>query len=166
MTLPTPPLTTALIALRPVLPADLDVFFLQQLEPEGIRMAAFTHTDPSDRAHFDAHWAKIFADPIVTIRTILYDGQVAGNIACHTWFGPPEVCYYLGKDFWGTGIASRALEALLQLVPARPLTARAVKDNVASLRVLEKCGFRVVGSEKSFANGRGEEVEEIILELR
>jgi L-amino acid N-acyltransferase YncA len=42
----------------------------------------------------------------------------------------------------------------------------AAKDNVASLRVLEKCGFTVVGYEKGFANARGEEIEEVILELR
>jgi len=154
------------ISLRPVLPADLDVFFLQQLDPEGIRMAAFTPNDPADRAHFDAHWAKILADPNLTIRTILYDGQVAGNIACHAWFGSPEVCYWLGREFWGKGVATQALTAFLELLPVRPLSARAAKDNLASLRVLEKCGFRIVGSDKGFANGRGEEVEELILELR
>jgi RimJ/RimL family protein N-acetyltransferase len=157
---------TTPISLRPVLPADLDVFFLQQLDPDAIRMAAFTPKDPSDRAYFEAHWAKILADPTLTVRTILYEGQIAGNIACHSWFGSPEVCYWLGRDFWGKGIATRALAAFLELLPTRPLTARAAKDNLASLRALEKCGFQVVGSDRGFANGRGEEVEELIMELK
>ncbi|MDX6482371.1 MAG: hypothetical protein QOE95_142, partial [Gaiellaceae bacterium] len=41
----------------------------------------------------------------------------------------------------------------------------AAKDNVASLRVLEKCGFKIVGEGKGFSNARGEEVEEFLLEL-
>ena len=49
---------------------------------------------------------------------------------------------------------------------SRPLYARATKDNVASLRVLEKCGFTICGDDKAFANARGEEIEEAILELR
>ncbi len=34
-----------------------------------------------------------------------------------------------------------------------------------SLRVLEKCGFRIIGEDKGFANARGREVEEFLLEL-
>jgi RimJ/RimL family protein N-acetyltransferase len=48
---------------------------------------------------------------------------------------------------------------------ARPIYARVAKDNVASLRVLEKCGFTITGQAKGFANARGEEIEEWILEL-
>ena len=43
--------------------------------------------------------------------------------------------------------------------------ARAASDNVASLRVLEKAGFRRVGVNRDFAPGRGEEIEETILRL-
>jgi len=31
--------------------------------------------------------------------------------------------------------------------------------------VLQKCGFKIVGKDKGFANGRGEETEECILRL-
>ena len=43
--------------------------------------------------------------------------------------------------------------------------ARAAKDNRASLAVLRKCGFVVVGEDSGYANGRGVEVEEWVLEL-
>lgn len=153
------------ITLRPVLPADLEVFFEQQLDPQANYMAGFTAKDPADRAAFMAHWGKILADPGITIRTILFDGQVAGSVACHSWFGDPEISYWLGKSFWGRGIASAAVTEFLQIYPERPLFARAVADNRASLRVLEKNGFVRIGAERGFANARQAEVDEVILVL-
>jgi RimJ/RimL family protein N-acetyltransferase len=79
--------------------------------------------------------------------------------------GQPEVTYWIGKEYWGNGVATRALSAFLESARVRPLHARAAKDNVASLRVLEKCGFVITGEDKGFSNARGEEVEEFILTL-
>lgn len=80
-------------------------------------------------------------------------------------FGTPEVSYWIGREFWGKGIATRALSELLGHVKMRPLYARAAKDNIASLRVLQKCGFTICGEDKGFASARGEEIEEFILVL-
>jgi len=44
---------------------------------------------------------------------------------------------------------------------ARPLYARGAKDNITSIRVLEKCGFTISGYDKAFASARGEEVEKL-----
>jgi RimJ/RimL family protein N-acetyltransferase len=71
----------------------------------------------------------------------------------------------LDRSAWGRGIASRALELLLELVPARPLHARAASDNIASLRVLRKAGFEIIGAEISYASARKCEIEETILRL-
>jgi len=47
----------------------------------------------------------------------------------------------------------------------RPLYARAAKDNTTSIRILNKCGFKLIGHERGFANARGIEIEEVVLEL-
>jgi RimJ/RimL family protein N-acetyltransferase len=154
------------ILLRDVIASDLPVFFENQLDPVANRMAAFTAKDPADREAFMAKWAKILADPGIKLKTVLFEGQIAGSVLSHGWFGDPEVCYWFGRTFWGKGIASRALAEFLVCQKLRPLYARVVKDNAASLRVLEKCGFSICGRDKGFANGRGEEVEEIVLVLR
>ena len=73
------------LSLRPVTDTDLPIFFEQQLDPEANWMAAFTAKDPTDRLAFDQHWVKVLADPGITIRTILYQGQVAGSVLCHAW---------------------------------------------------------------------------------
>ncbi|HEY7357017.1 MAG TPA: GNAT family N-acetyltransferase [Ktedonobacterales bacterium] len=154
------------VLLREVIDADLPIFFEQQLDADANYMAAFTARDPADRAAFMAHWARILRDETNTNRTILWAGQVAGSVACYEEeAGRPEVTYWLGKPYWGKGIATSALRALLLQVTARPMYARAAKDNLASLRVLEKCGFTIIGEGQGFANARGKEIEEYLLQL-
>ncbi len=154
------------VTLRDIIPSDLPIFFIQQQDPDANYMAAFTSRDPSDRQAFDLHWAKIMSDDTVINKTILYNGEIAGNIAKFIMFGQPEIGYWIGKEFWGKGIATQALKAFLQVVTMRPLYAAAAKDNVGSLRVLQKCGFVITGYDQAFAEARGAEIEEALLELK
>jgi RimJ/RimL family protein N-acetyltransferase len=93
------------------------------------------------------------------------EGEVAGTIG--SWGDPHEreITYWIGRSYWGKGIATCALGAFLTVDRTRPLHARTAYDNVASRRVLEKCGFRVVGTERGFAEARSREIEEIVLRL-
>jgi RimJ/RimL family protein N-acetyltransferase len=155
----------AVVALRPVADGDLDALFEQMRDPQGIWMAAFTAKDPDDRNAFDAHMATVRSSPDVTMRAVICDGRLAGSIASFDAEGRTEVTYWIDRALWGKGIATQALARLLELVPTRPLYARAASDNAGSLRVLHKCGFRAIGTENSFATGRSEEIEETILRL-
>jgi RimJ/RimL family protein N-acetyltransferase len=154
------------VSLREVRDSDLPVFFSHSNDPEGTWMAAFTAEDPSDRAHFDAHWARIRRDPSCIVRTVVGEGdEVLGSTGV---YGPPEereVTYWIGREYWGRGAATAALRAMLGVVPERPLRARAAADNRGSIRVLEKCGFVMTGTERGFANARGEEIDEVVLAL-
>lgn len=154
-----------MIQLRDVTEGDLPIFFEQQRDPEANYMAAFTAKDPADREAFNTHWQKVLADESNTVKTILFAGNVAGHIAQFEQFGQPEVSYWLGRKYWGQGIATQALSLFLNHISIRPLYARAAKDNIGSIRVLEKCGFMVAGEDKGFANARGQETEEFILKL-
>jgi RimJ/RimL family protein N-acetyltransferase len=152
--------------LRGVVDDDLPLFFDFQLDRDANYMAAFTARDPTDREAFTAHWNEIMAEPTNMIRTIVCDGQVVGSVSSYEESGRPEVTYWIGRAYWGKGIATRALTAFLAQVNAtRPIYARVAKDNLGSRRVLEKCGFRVIGEMTGFANARGEEIEELLLEL-
>ena len=103
--------------------------------------------------------------PQNTTRTIVAEGQVAGHIACYPNGENIEVTYWVGREFWGRGSATQALNRMLQFVVDRPIFARAAADNIGSIKVLQKCGFKIVGKNKDFANGRGEDTEEYILRL-
>ena len=157
---------TTPIQLRDVIQGDLPIFFNHQLDPLANYMAAFTAENPADQQAFNAHWQKILSDDTITIKTILYTKEVAGHIASFQRFGQPEITYWIGKAYWGKGIATQALSIFLtHHSQQRPLHARVAKDNIASIRVLEKCGFTITGQDKGFANARNQEIEELILTL-
>lgn len=151
------------ITLHDVSQDDLPILFEHQLDPDAVKMAAF----PSrDREAFMAHWAKIMADEKVINKTILFDDQVAGSIACFEMDGKREIGYWIGKEYWGKGIGSESLKQLLGQVKMRPLYAHVVKHNVAFQRVLQKCGFLVIGEDQWTPSPEIGEVEELILELK
>ena len=153
------------VSLRPLEDRDLDTIFGQVTDPESIRMAAFTAENQTDRGAFFDRMSRLRADASVANRVIDVDGEVAGTIASFRVDNELEVTYWVDRKQWGKGIASAALQILLSETAERPLYARAASDNVASLRVLEKAGFRRVGVNRDFAPGRGEEIEETILRL-
>jgi RimJ/RimL family protein N-acetyltransferase len=126
------------VTLRDVTEDDLSHFFEHQIDPDAARMAAFPSRDRE--AHM-AHWHKVLANSTNVTRTIVCDGQVAGNMGSWVQDGDRLIGYWLGKSFWGRGIATAALSRFLTIVQSRPLYAHVVRTNRGSIRVLEKCGF-------------------------
>ena len=153
------------VVLRDVADSDLPILFEYQKDPEASHMAAFLPRDPSDRDAFLTHWRRILSDPTKITKAILWNGQLAGTVGSFLGDGKPQITYWIGKEFWGNGIATQALAELLRVVNDRPLYASAASDNVASIRVLEKCGFAMRGSAKAFAKARGTEIDEVFFEL-
>ena len=150
------------VLLRDVTEADLPTFYEHQLDPDACMMAAFVSRD---RETFMSHWTKILRDESAIARTILQDGHVAGNVVSFEANGKPLVGYWIGKEFWGKGVATRALTEFLREVRTRPIYAHVAKHNVGSIRVLEKCGFTICGEEKGAPDASGAEVEEVVLRL-
>jgi RimJ/RimL family protein N-acetyltransferase len=149
------------VRLRGVIQSDLPVFFEQQLDPEATAMAAF----PSREGEaFMAHWARIMADKANLQMTIEYEGRVAGNMVSFALGSERDIGYWLGKEYWGKGIATRALREFLNIEQTRPLYGHVARHNLGSRRVLEKCGFQLAGEDK-YVNPAGKEVEEFIFRL-
>ena len=157
------------LTLRDVIDSDLQIFFEHQLDSEANQMAAFTSENPGDEDAFLNHWRKIRFDNANRIKTIVLDESiVAGYVSSYPDpdLGQLEVAYWIGKDYWGRGIATNALSEFLDnFQKTRPIFARVAKDNLGSFRVLQKCNFKVVGEGRGFANARGKETEEFILKL-
>jgi len=153
------------IGLRAVRDDDLDAIYDQMRDPEAVRMAAFTAEDPDDRDAFDAHLVRLRTTPEILLRAITVDGELAGTIASFVVDGDTEITYWLDRSWWGLGITTQAVALFLDLVPVRPITARAASDNAGSLAVLRKTGFRPVGLEVAYATARGKEIEETVLRL-
>jgi RimJ/RimL family protein N-acetyltransferase len=152
-------------ALREVRNEDLPLLFEQWADPVAAQIAAFTAPDHMDRDAFERRWSRLRADETVLARVIVADEDVAGTIGSWGDAGEREVTYWIGRSYWGRGIATDALGAFLAVERSRPLYARVASDNVASRRVLEKCGFRVIATERNVAEARSVEIEELVLRL-
>ena len=146
---------TPSVRLRSVEDDDVEAFFDHQADPQAVDMAAFP---ARDRHQFDAHWARLRGDDTLIVRTIDADGQVAGNIGSWQENGQQFLGYWIGREFWGRGVASQALALLMDEMSTRPLHAHVVKHNVGSIRVLEKCGFRLDDAEEPAVGNGNEEL--------
>lgn len=133
-----------MIELREVTEDDLPVFYAHQSDAEAARVAVWT---PRSEPDFYAHWARIMSDPDVILRSVLVDGALAGNVCSWTHDGRRDVGYWIGREFWGRGVATAALRAFLDVDPHRPLYADPFESNAASVAVLLRCGFTEVGRE-------------------
>lgn len=150
------------VRLRAVEDGDLDVLFDHQADPQAVEMAAFP---ARDRDQFEAHWAKIRADDALVVRTIVADGLVAGNIGSWPDDGRQLLGYWVGREWWGRGVATQALALLVDEVSVRPLYAHVAVHNVGSIRVLEKCGFRRDREQEAAAPSPEDGIEELIYVL-
>ncbi|WP_369174201.1 GNAT family N-acetyltransferase [Streptomyces sp. R28] len=154
------------ISLRPLTEDDITVLFEIQLDEDAQRLAAFTDAETARDANaFERKYRKILADDAIVNRIVEVRGEVVGSVATFPMEGDTELTYWIRKDWWGKGVATAAVAALLDEVKHRPIHARVVEDNTGSVRVLERNGFVRVGSEDSFAPGRRATVTELIFML-
>ena len=158
-------MNTSEIKFRKTVVDDLEFLFKFQLDKEAINLAAFTPKDPTDKSAYLSKYTKLLSDPTVNNQTIIIDNKIVGSIAKFEIDGQAEVTYWIDKNFWGKGIATKALEYLLTIEKARPILGRVAFDNYGSQKVLEKCGFVKIGKDKGFANARQTEIEEFIYKL-
>lgn len=130
--------------LRDVLEGDLRIFFGHQRDPEATSMAAHPSRDWDA---FIAHWRhNVLGGRATQTRTILVDERVAGYVASWEGDGKRLVAYWIGREYWGRGVARSALDEYLRTCEHhRPIHAYVALSNARSIRVLEKCGFQRVG---------------------
>jgi RimJ/RimL family protein N-acetyltransferase len=129
------------VTLRDVVADDIGVFHRHQSDPLSVEMA---QVPPRDEAAYRARWSRLLADETVDTRTIVVDGAIAGHVMSFDRDGVRELGYWLGREFWGRGIAGAAVQQYLGLELQRPLFAIVAEHNAASRRILSRCGFSEV----------------------
>ncbi|MGW0804204.1 GNAT family N-acetyltransferase [Nonomuraea sp. NPDC002799] len=141
------------IWLRDVVESDLEVFLAQEHDPEAGRRSKFP---PREREAFLHHWrTRVLGDPTNHVQAVIVDDELAGNFVA--WWEEERrfIGYWLGRDFWGRGVGTRALELFLAQEKARPLYADPFHANTASVRLLEKHGFQ---REETIMHGDNEHI--------
>jgi ribosomal-protein-alanine N-acetyltransferase len=153
------------ITLSKTEPEDLNALFQFQLNEEANYLAAFTSNNPNDKTAYIEKYTKLLTDPTINMRTIRANDEIVGSISKFEIENDAEITYWIDRKYWGQGIASTALQAFLKVEKARPIFGRVAFDNHGSQKVLEKCGFLKIGTDKGFANARQLEIEEFIYKL-
>ena len=153
------------IILRKTEVPDLAFFFIFQLDKEANYLAAFTSKDPADKTAYLQKYTELVHDPTINMQTIIVGDSIAGSISKFEMEGKAEITYWIDKKFWGKGVATEALKSFLNNENTRPIFGRVAFDNFGSQKVLEKCNFIKIGTEKGFANARQAEIEEFIYKL-
>jgi len=148
--------------LRPVLATDLPAFYAHQADPGAVRLSGL---EPRSREVFDAHYAKVLADPANVLRTIEVDGEPVGHVVAFPRDGLHEVGYWLARSHWGRGVLTWALPELLREVAIRPLHAVTAQSNAASVRLLLRCGFVFERAIDDFGGERGNGSRAFVMRL-
>ena len=150
------------VILRQTEISDLETLYLFQLDKEANFLAAFTSKESANRESYIKKYTPFLSNPTINMQTILLNGTIVGSLAKFEIEGEAELTYWIDKKYWGTGVASTALKDFLITEKNRPIRGRVAFDNIGSRRVLEKCGFLKIGTDKGFANARQQEIEEFI----
>lgn len=83
--------------------------------------------------------------------------------------GLVRIGYTVDKPHWGQGYATAAVSELSRMLFNESAAGRIEADcsvhNPASRRVLEKCGFRLIGTKKDYLIIHGERVDHFYFEL-
>lgn len=155
----------ATIQLTKTTTADLPALYQFQLDKEANHLAAFTATNQNSEAEYLKKFTPFLSNPTINMFTIRTNNTVIGSISKFMMDDEAEITYWIDRKFWGKGVATTALNDFLKMEQTRPIRARVAFDNYGSQKVLEKCGFVKIGTDKGFANARQAEIEEYIYKL-
>ena len=145
-------LTTARLVLRPPTQADLGAWHAIYLDAEEVWYGAPRSSLDENReklmrqvAHFEQHGFGMCAVELAA------SGETIGAAGLQQLEGEPEieVGYRFLKAHWGQGYATESAQASIAFgfaeVGLERIVAVALETNVASRRVLEKCGLHEIG---------------------
>lgn len=104
------------------------------------------------------------------ILAIEADGQACGGIGIHpledVYHRTAEIGYWLAEQYWGRGIVTEAVRAIVPLAFDRydlvRIQAGIFSNNPASMRVLEKCGFFHEAVHRNAVTKNGETMDEVM----
>ena len=152
---------TRRLHLRPYQEADFPHIFRLQSDEETMRYIRPAIRDAAIVLERTVLWLRYAADNpgygIWTLESIEDHSFIGYSVVRHVEFQPGreiEVGYTLAKEHWGKGYATEATEGLMEYakknLSVHEMVAYTDETNVASNRVLEKCGFQRKGIERVY----------------
>ncbi|MFN8311065.1 MAG: GNAT family protein [Chitinophagales bacterium] len=129
---------------------------------------------PYTLEHGKSFIERSLANMPVTIFAIEVQGEAVGGIGIHPQGDimkrNAELGYWLGEPFWNKGIISAAIPQMVSFAFAKfdiiRIFARPFGSNIASQRVLEKCGFQLEARFPGILEKQGRIEDELIYGIR
>ena len=163
---PCPTVTTARLTLRPHRMTDADAIAQSLGDFQVSRMLARVPApyDRQDASEWLAVTTTDLSDGWAFAITAGDDVHI-GCLAFERQRGEWHLGYWLNRFYWGRGYMSEAVHAatarFLMRMPGVEIHSGIFADNLASLKVQEKMGFRVTGCSDMFSLARGAMVAHI-----
>ena len=153
----------ALVDLRPIVAADIPVWFSYLTDPVVYEHTSWNVQSPQDLA--DYVWSNSTREPASLTRfaiALRATDQFVGTAGFHT-VAPhnrtAELAYDLAPQYWGKGIATYVCGVLTewahQSCGMLRVQATALRSNERSVKVLARCGFEREGLLRSYRMVRG-----------
>ena len=147
-------ITTPHLCLRPLTAADAPEITRLAGDWDIARMTALI---PHPYTLADAQSFIAAVDDANTF-AIERDGALVGCCGARPVSGTYEIGYWVGKPYWGRGMATQAARALIAHLRTREpgcvITISHMTENEASARVIQKLGFRRTGEKQTFCVAR------------
>lgn len=112
----------------------------------------------------DAKWWISTGSRMGIVKAIDLNGSLIGCIGVEKgefeYQRSAEIGYWIAKDYWRQGIATQAIKEMTSLIfnttDVVRLFASIFSENIASMRVLSKCGFELeaIHAKAIFKNGK------------
>ena len=155
-----PIIETKRLILRGPKSKDLDTVYEIHSDQEVMRYYGVLPYDSSEKAQKHLDWLSSLHNenkglrPIITIKD---EDNYIGDVGYYDYekrHNRAEIGYILGKDYWGKGIMSEALEAMLNygfnVMGLNRVQALIDPRNTASLSLVEKYGFQYEGTFREY----------------
>ncbi len=154
---------TERLRLRPWRMDDVEDVLAYATDPEWARYSPSV-PQPYERMHAEASLtASIAADrAVIPIWAIEFEGHAIGgtNLRIEPDHARAEIEYSIARAHWGKGFVTEVCRAVIDIafrtLPLNRVQARALTENLASQRVMEKAGMTYEGRLRHFLLHRGE----------
>lgn len=151
------------ITLRQI--SDLEFLFQFQLDREGGYLAAFMPKDVTDKSAYLTKHRKLLDDQTVNNQTIILANTIVGSIAKFVMQGNTEITYWIDRNYWGQGIATKALKELLSIETTRPFSHALHLTILADKKYWKNVGLSKSDQTKVLQMHDKTEIEEFIYKL-
>ena len=160
-----PSLETDRLILRKMTLNDAEAVFAYASDPEVTRYVVFdTHRSIKDSKAFLQLVLEQYESGGEAVWGIVYKGDhcFVGTCGFTNWkanHARAEVGYTLSKEYWGQGLMSEAVRAMISFgferMDLNRIEARCIAENIASARVMEKAGMLYEGTlrQREFIKG-------------